>query len=88
MQKWEVIGEIWNNMELTLKDYLIIVVCFAVVVGSYYGAYYWGKKATYKALVPQLITMTEETYREAYEDGKKQGQIDCMILTTKGLNNE
>lgn len=57
---------------------LVILVLVIGVGLSYYATYQYGKRATYKALTPILMRMTEETYAEGYSDGKKQAQFDCV----------
>ncbi len=70
-------------MDGDYKVWAVIGLLFGLWGASYYGVYQLGKKATYRAIVPQLIEMTKETYGEGYGDGLKQGQIDCMAKGVK-----
>lgn len=60
------------------KVWSVILGLFLLVVASYYGTFKWGERVMLHRVANQLIEMTKLTYAEAYQDGIKQAQLDCM----------
>ena len=71
-------------MDGDYKIGLVFVFMGLLLLGSYYATYRIGAHLEYKKIETYLPKAFEKTYWEGYDDGLKQGQLDCVI---KGVIN-
>ncbi len=71
-------------MDADSKVWLVILFLSLLVISSYYGIFRLGRYSIGKEIRPMFVKEVTAAYGDGYNDGLKQGQLDCVV---KGVIN-